>query len=68
MADEGEEQEGGEDVRMQLVQQYCLKTIKQVGNLDLVNSRRSIIMITSIIQLLNRVASANTRVFRLLEK
>lgn len=34
MADEGEEQEGGEDVRMQLVQQYCLKTIKQVGKLS----------------------------------
>lgn len=33
MADEGEEQEGGEDIRMQWVQQYCLKTIKQVGNL-----------------------------------
>lgn len=33
MADEGEEQEGSEDIRMQLVQQYCLKTIKQVGNL-----------------------------------
>jgi hypothetical protein len=33
MADEGEEQEGAEDARMQLVQQYCLKTIKQVGRL-----------------------------------
>ena len=31
MADEGDEQDGGEDARMQLVQQYCLKTIKQVS-------------------------------------
>ena len=35
MADEGEEQEGGEDSRMRLVQQYCLKTIKQVGSLKI---------------------------------
>lgn len=34
MADEGDEQEGGEDVRMQLVQQYCLKTIKQVSSFN----------------------------------
>ena len=33
MADEGEEQEGAQDIRIQLVQQYCLKTTKQVGNL-----------------------------------
>ena len=42
MADEADEQEGSEDSRVQLVQQYCLKTIKQVGSLVITISCTSI--------------------------